>query len=183
MNKTCYCAVATTLNMPNTGGSSGYVYTFADTADNLNYCCQLFYAYVANRLFHRTSAGGGWQAWKEISTDIPTFYKDYNDLASLVTALGGNGLVPLLRNSSALSDFNDFPQGFNFVSKPQGGISNAPFTDREFRGWALTLKGGNDGQYSLQYYGDTQVSDRHYVRTTTYDGTWAAWRKISTTQL
>lgn len=31
---------------------------------------------------------GGWTSWKEISTDIPSFYKSYADLSSLANALG-----------------------------------------------------------------------------------------------
>ena len=40
--------------------------------------------------FERYRSGSTWSNWKEISTDIPAFYKDYNALSNLATAVGAN---------------------------------------------------------------------------------------------
>ncbi len=40
----------------------------------------------------RTRDGGLWSDWKEISTDLPSFYKNYNNLASLLYGIGEQGI-------------------------------------------------------------------------------------------
>lgn len=54
----------------------------------------------APKISYRMKEYGEWGLWKEISTDVPTFYKNYNDLASLQTALGVN---TKLRNKGNIS--------------------------------------------------------------------------------
>ena len=40
-----------------------------------------------NICYHRRGWSGNWTSWKEVSTNIPDFYKNYNDLNALATAL------------------------------------------------------------------------------------------------
>lgn len=54
---------------------------------------QMAYCADDNKMFYRISnISTTWGDWKEISTDIPTFYKDYNNLSALASALGAKRL-------------------------------------------------------------------------------------------
>lgn len=46
-----------------------------------------FQGYNIPKISYRMREYGTWGAWKEISVDIPSFYKNYNDLNSLVEGI------------------------------------------------------------------------------------------------
>lgn len=52
---------------------------------------QLLCGLYNNQLFKRTKYNNkynNWREWESVSADIPSFYKNYNDLSSLASALG-----------------------------------------------------------------------------------------------
>ena len=60
-----------------------------------------------NVTYTRTYYNDNWTSWKEVTTDMPSFYKDYQNLSSLITGINyGNSLyiVPEVINISADRD-------------------------------------------------------------------------------
>lgn len=53
------------------------------------YAYQVWYDRGSVSTKTRTKSNGTWGNWETVSTDIPTFYKDYANLSSLANALGG----------------------------------------------------------------------------------------------
>lgn len=74
---------------PTTGGLTLLVY------GNTDYVAQLAIGVDNNKMYYRSKlnrTGQSWKTWMDVSTGIPDFYKNYADLASLASALGGAGL-------------------------------------------------------------------------------------------
>ena len=90
----------TPQNAPMNVGSVVQVIPRVNKQDQVTQIC---YAYT-NRIFFRTYTSS-WSQWAEISTDIPSFYKNYADLSSLANALGESDYlgVGLLSDSITLS--------------------------------------------------------------------------------
>ena len=55
-------------------------------------------SYAVEKIFFRIYESYHWGEWQELATNIPSFYKNYNDLASLQTALGVNTKLRNLGN-------------------------------------------------------------------------------------
>ena len=80
----------TILNAPNNGLSD--YRGILQTAIDGNFKYQLYTELQNTKTFCRASYDANtWSSWKEVTTDMPSFYKDYSTLASLATALGVRG--------------------------------------------------------------------------------------------
>lgn len=78
---------------------------------------QMAYCADDNKMFYRISnISTTWGDWKEISTDIPTFYKDYSTLASLASAI--IGVTP----AEFSGDLNDVPDGLGIYYQNSSSI-------------------------------------------------------------
>lgn len=80
-------------------------------------------------IWSRIRVNGTWASWISINDGIPTFYKNYNDLASLQTALGVNSKLRNLGSVSVAAGATEVMNigaycGFVFiVNQPSGHLS------------------------------------------------------------
>lgn len=66
----------------------------------------------SGKLYYRSNWSASFKSnWLEISVDIPTFYKNYNDLSSLSTGLGVLAGAPIAIDTPNY-DVNDAPHGY-----------------------------------------------------------------------
>lgn len=63
----------------------GYLIRLSASANRITEFAQFL---DSSSWFYRIKSQSGWTDWKEVSFNIPSFYKDYNSLASLANALG-----------------------------------------------------------------------------------------------
>lgn len=89
-----------------------------------SYCRQIIFA-ETGATYERYCDDNNWFGWHKFSYDIPTFYKDYNSLASLASALGvckyyDIGATECNCTTSPLIDvaFSTIIRSTNFVGAP-----------------------------------------------------------------
>lgn len=80
---------------------------------------QLLYEFDGSAIYERTYKGSEWSEWRRITLDIPTFYKNYADLSSLASALGGLYFSGVIDSG----DVNDLDSGIYGVNAQ---LTNAP---------------------------------------------------------
>lgn len=78
-------AGSTALNAPNNGLND--YRGILQTAESGSFKYQLYTEVQNRRTFMRGAYGDTWSAWQEISYDIPSFYKNYNDISSLASSV------------------------------------------------------------------------------------------------
>ena len=87
------------INFPYSSGTGlwGSLYVTGIDGGTVNVCQTLIATTNTNKteVWMRSSysSGTSWLEWAQISIDIPSFYKDYNDINSLASALTGAKIV------------------------------------------------------------------------------------------
>lgn len=120
---------------------------------------------VGDRMYRREKAAGTWSDWAYIYFGLPDFYKDYSDLSSLASALGG------LYNFAA-SDANTITKTGAYLTN--NNVSNVP------EGWGTIIH--IESQYALQMYiGGNNTSSDFYVRKRLGSGEWMSWMHVAIT--
>ena len=148
--------------------SFGDVIFFQDTIDGYIYR-ELFAFSVGNTCYHRRAWAGNWTSWKEISTDIPAFYKDYSTLAGLADGMGA-----LIKRVS-VDDFNDARE-FGIYFRWSVNVPHAPITQSSIF-YLIVIPYSTDAILQLCYAQETHIL---YHRTY-YVGTWTNWFAVSNT--
>ena len=110
----------------------------------------------------RCRTQGTWSQWKEISTDIPSFYKDYSTLFDLEGAISNASL-------RSISDWNDAPNGW-FTSN---NATNAPVSGNfTISGFQTTNTARHKNQ--IGFKSDGSIYCRAYN-----GGSWTDWKSVS----
>lgn len=123
-------------------GSYGLLFCLGD-----EYSTQIFHNYLDRKIYYRNT-DQGWTAWKEVSTDIPSFYKNYANLSALRTAIGKMEFVDMGLPSGRLwasknigaETITDYGYYFSW-GNVQGHKPNGTTFDYDFGT-------GNDGPYA-----------------------------------
>lgn len=130
----------------------------------------------AGKIIRHKYGSNSWTSWQHISVDMPTFYKNYSDLASLASALG---VLKAYGNSDFTGDLNTIMGNYY--------LRVSPFATNNPTGYYAQLIsiGGSIGgsrigvfQICFQY----QLRSDIYVRAYS-DDTWNAWKKITLTSI
>lgn len=86
---------------------------------------------------------GSWGNWEQYSTDIPSFYKNYNDLAALSQGLA-NGYVQIPTNSFASLQGKNYPS-FRWLNDN----SSTPFGEDKTTIMGKCVTSLNDPNYTM----------------------------------
>ena len=108
-------------NLPSGYSNYGILYTIRNST---TMCIQIYYTISAIQIY-RVYANGAWGNWQEISTNIPSFYKDYNDLSSLASAVGVIPNSVFIESLPTTEFYTDRANGFGYLwvgSAKQSGI-------------------------------------------------------------
>lgn len=128
---------------------------------------QLLCGLYNNQLFKRTKYNN-WREWESVSADIPSFYKNYVDLPSLVDSVLDATQLGFVFNDSNIDSMTR--RGIYHVS----GYSGSHFPTNAF---GLLLFFGDE--YKVQIFLDMYQNIIHYRRNVG-DG-WSVWYDVSAT--
>ena len=168
-------------NKPTTGinNSRGILIVKRVNQQSAIYITQVFIETLnnANRAFLRVS-DETWSDWKEISTDIPAFYKDYANLASLANGLANTGMFKYMSITEGI-DFNDTDAWCwcYLGGQVTGDSTNKP--SEVIGSIESSLVTFGVGNYKMQLF---FVRDTIYYRHRVTAG-WNTWKKITLTSI
>lgn len=149
------------------------------TASLLSAKTQIFIAYDNSVIMQRVLDWSvqSWSNWKEISTDIPAFYKDYGTLSALSSAI--SALLPL--DSDTTPEYEDDTDCNTLVNTGRYAIHTTGTVSPE----DMHKPTGSDAAiivirvtayYILQFHIDQ--SNGLYVRCFGQSSGWKSWAKI-----
>ena len=129
----------------------------------------------------RTNQGGVWQrakwstnawtSWKAVSTDIPSFYNNYHDIASLASALGAHYGKEAM-NSGDLN--NLITNQCLVVDNRTNGLSNVPSNFTSMGILTVTSTSQNYGTEQKLYVTQSPNSNAIYYRYK-WGNSWSSW--------
>lgn len=105
-----YRTVSGITNLPSNLSSVEGVLVVNDavfTSGNHTVTVQTFFSHATNTMYIRHNWYNVWQPWQEVTINMPTFYKNYADLSSLATALGGVGEPTRIIQDNNVTDMNN----------------------------------------------------------------------------
>ena len=131
---------------------------------------------ATQRLFVRKSDNGAIGQWNEVGINIPLFYKDYNNLSALASALG---VLKAYGNIDFTGDLNTIMGNYYLRVTPSA-------TNNPTGGYAQLISiGGSIGSSRIGVF---QICFQYQLRSDIYvraysDDTWSAWKKITLTSI
>ena len=136
--------------------SNTRIYQLAYGYDNLTTCHTYFRMYADS-----------WTAWQEVTTEMPTFYKNFATLSGLVTGINDINIT----YNSGITDLNDVSNKYlwtRFTSKPTNAPSGLS-TEGGFLLHAAINPSTNKVQFMFDYDG------AHGFFRTYWGTSWRAW--------
>lgn len=151
LNPGIYYVHATVTNAPIGGAAMrGLLIVYKYTRDSNVYYTQIFTVAGSSVTWIR-SYYTTWSPWHEISMNIPLFYKDYNDIASLASAvdIGGWVSVSVTKNTTIATNI-DSTAGL-WAIRPTGPTYSASlvfYVSTDAQGSNFTINNLNSTWYS-----------------------------------
>ena len=136
---------------------------------------QRLHSFNSSKVFERTYSGSTWSNWHEYSFDIPSFYKNYDSISGLASALGvwkDCGLT----SETEYTSINDIQSGGIWtVNGKKGGGALSDIPTGESTGCLLYFK----STYSAQVFIPMVNTNVFYVRIKIGNNNWLSWVSFS----
>lgn len=165
----------TLVNRPNDNFAFGLYVRHAPLSPNTIY--QILFS-NSGKVWQRKRDNNNWASWQQFSFDIPSFYKDYANLASLANGLANTGMFKYMSITEGI-DFNDTDAWCwcYLGGQVTGDSTNKP--SEVIGSIESSLVTFGVGNYKMQLF---FVRDTIYYRHRVTAG-WNTWKKITLTSI